>query len=90
MYDSISQTQGDRLGAGDPCAPAGHVLCCDAKQTRHLPGQHVLAVTQEREGAAVKGHIVRVTGGHTHTGAGQLTAVPAALLTNTAARGAEG
>lgn len=88
MYDSISQTQGDRLSAGDPRAPAGHVFCCDTKQTRRLPGQHILAVTQERVGAAVKRHIVRVTGGNTNTGTGQLTAVPTAFLTNTAARGA--
>lgn len=89
MYDSISQTKGDRLSAGDPCASAGNILRCDAEQTRRLPGQHILTVAQERVGAAVKRHIVRVTGGHTHTSTGQLTAVPTALLANTAARAAE-
>lgn len=85
MYNSISQAEGDGLGAGDPRAPAGHVLCRDAEQTTRLPGQHVLTVAQEGVRAAVKRHIVRVAGGHAHASTGQLTAVPTALLTNTAA-----
>lgn len=85
MYDSISQAEGDGLGAGDPRAPTGHVLRRDAEHPTRLPGQYVLAVAQERVEAAVKRHIVWVTGGHAHTGTGQLTAVPTALLTHTAA-----
>lgn len=85
MDDSVSQDEGDGLGAGDPRAPAGHVLRRDAEQTTCLPSQHVLAVAQERVRAAVKRHIVRVTGGHANASTGQLTAVPTALLANTAA-----
>lgn len=47
MDDGISQVEGDRLGAGDPGAPAGHVFRRDAEQTARLPGEHVLAVAQE-------------------------------------------
>lgn len=85
MYDSISQAEGDRLGAGNARAPTGHVLRRDAEQTTRLPGKHILAVAQERVGAAIKRHVVRVAGGHTNTGTGELAAVPTALLTHTAA-----
>lgn len=84
MDNGISQAEGDWLGAGDPGAPAGHVLRRDAEQTTRLPGEHVLAVAQEWITAAVERDVVRVTGGHANAGAGQLAAVPAPFLTHTA------
>lgn len=84
MDDGISQAECDRLCAGDPGAPTGHILCHDTEQTTGLPRQHILAVTQERVTAPIECHIVWVTSCHAHTGTGGLGAVPAALLTQTA------
>ena len=89
VYDGVSQTEGDRLCAGDPSAPTGHVLCRDTEQATGLPRQDVLAVTQEREAAAIEGHIVGIPRGHAHAGTSWLAAMPAALLTHTAAENEE-
>ena len=83
MYDCVAQAEGDRLGAGDPRAAAGNVLRRHAEQAACLPHQHVLAVAQEGEAAAVEGHVVGVARGDAHAAARRLSAVPATLLAHT-------
>lgn len=84
VYDRVSEAEGDRLGAGDAGAATRHVLCRHAEQAAVFPGQHVLAVTQERVAVAVKRHVVWISGDNAHTGTDGLGAVPAPLLTHTA------
>lgn len=76
VYGCVAHCQGDRFGAGDPCAPAGHVLSGHTEQTARLLCQHILTVTQKREVPPVKSDVMRVTCGHAGTCAQELTAVP--------------